>query len=96
MKVKYVFCHYVCIIFVQESTSSVSRTRTKFLSTDVDLIKRHHMALIEGVDQLSAAEIKKTFERNSLLSPLIKVYGFNSIRIKRGTERKEYKDEDFN
>ena len=90
---KYTFCHYVSILFFRNQ--HFSRTRTKFLPTHVDLIKRHCKALIEGMDQLSAAEIKRTFQRNSLLSPLLKCYGFNSIRIKLLTEINKYNDENF-
>ena len=96
MAVKYIFCHYISILIFQESTSSVSRTRTKFLSAHVDLIKHHCKALTKGVDQLSATEVKRTFRGNSLLSPLLKVYGFNSIRIQLRTEINKYKDENFN
>ena len=84
------------VSYFYESTSSVSRTRTRFLLTRVDLIKRHSKTLIKGVDQLSATEIKRTFPGNSLLSPLLKVYGFKSIRIKFRTEINKYKDENFN
>ena len=89
IKGKYTFCHYVSFYLIfEKSTSNVSRTRTKFLVTSIDLIKRYWQALIEGVGQFSAAKIKKsTCQGDSVLLPL-KVYGFNIIRIKLCKETK--------
>ena len=74
---------------------SFTRTRTKFKEEHVELIKRHCRPLIEGLGQLSAAEVKRTFKENILLAPLLKLYGFKSIRIKIRTERNKYHDENF-
>ena len=60
------------------------------------LILSNAIALIEAVDQLSATKIKRTFQGNSLLSPLLMVNGFNSFHITLCTERRKYKDENFN
>ena len=60
----------------------------------VDLIKRHCKVLIKGVDHLS--EIKRTFQDNFLMSPLLKVFRFNSIRKNLCTEISKYQDKNFN
>ena len=72
-----------------------TRTRTKFKEEHVELINRHCRPLIEGLGQLSAAEVKRTFKENILLAPLLEVYGFKSIRNKIRTERNKYHDENF-
>ena len=95
MAVKYIFCYYVSILFFRNRHQVFQETEQS-LSTHFDLIKRHCKAVIEGVDQLLAAEAKRTFHGNSLLSPLLKVDGFNSIRIKLRTERNKYSEENFN
>ena len=55
-------------------------------------MKRHCRPLIEGLGQLSAAEVKRTFKENIQVAPLLEVYGFKSMRIKIRTERKKYHD----
>ena len=74
---------------------SFTRTRTKFKEEHVELMKRYCRPLIEGLGQLSAAEVKRTFKENIQLAPLLEAYGFKSMRIKIRTERKKYHDENF-
>ena len=55
---------------------SFTRSRTKFKEEHVELMKRHCRPLIEGLGQLSVAEMKRTFKENILLAPLLEVHGF--------------------
>ena len=79
------------IITCSSSKRGSSSKRATYSENEIKILREECHDIIYSQEAINAAELKRRFSENKRLLPLLKEYGFNSLKIKMRTERNKAK-----